>query len=96
MPRAKSLDDGFIDASEAGELEEQKIKMRMIQLSANKLGMISAAYFESVLGAKLTAGAPWHLDRAFLFGLGHTMPPWNFESVESRADHGAERRQPTR
>jgi HK97 family phage major capsid protein len=69
-------------ASEAGELAEQKIKMRTIQLSAHKLGMISAAsnelledsVFESVLGAKLTAGASWHLDRAFLFGLGHTMP----------------------
>lgn len=69
-------------ANELDSIDEQKVKVRLIELHANKLAMLSNASnelledstFESVLGAKLTAGASWHLDNAFLFGDGAGKP----------------------
>jgi HK97 family phage major capsid protein len=69
-------------ANELESIDEMKVKLRMIGLGVNKLAMLSNASnelledtaFESVLGAKLVAGASWHLDNAFLFGNGAGKP----------------------
>lgn len=69
-------------ASELESIDVMTVKLRTIGLAVNKLAMLSQASnelledtaFESVLGAKLVAGASWHLDNAFLFGNGAGKP----------------------
>jgi len=68
--------------NELDDIDEASIKIRMMELHANRFGLLSNSSqellddstYEAVLSAKFQAAAAWHLDRAYLFGDGAGKP----------------------
>lgn len=68
---------------ELEDIDESEMKARLLQLTANKLGMLASAsseltedsaQFENILTANLQAAASFFLDKNFLFGSGVAKP----------------------
>ena len=82
---AGSLFGGITEmwADELQTIDEKDMSTRLLELSANKLALLSnasselvedSAQFENILTANLQAAASWFLDSNFLFGSGVARP----------------------